>query len=139
MAAEGLQKHSFFSRVDGSEARQDKKLPEGIAFPTVPRQCQEALVRWFIAPTKMEMVWKFSLAALKQLGSVTAEKRELLVFPAPQGVRSGAACQGLERSSHPPDGVMGHPPWAWRSSKADSEPRELTSPGERGTRGTSNW
>lgn len=37
MTAEGLQKHSFFSRVDGSEARQDKKLPEGIAFPTVPR------------------------------------------------------------------------------------------------------
>ena len=36
VAAEDLQKHSF-SRVDGSEARQDKKLPEGIAFPTVPR------------------------------------------------------------------------------------------------------
>lgn len=112
---------------------------KALHFPRCPGQCQEALVRWFIAPTKMEMVWKFSLAALKQLGAVTAEKRELLVFPAPQGVRSGAACQGLERSSHPPDGVMGHPPWAWRSSKADSEPGELTSPGERGTRGTSNW
>ena len=102
-------------------------------------QCWEALVRWFIAPTKMEMVWKFSLAALKQLGSVTAEKRELLVFPTPRGVRSGAACQGLEQSSHPPDRVMGHPPWVRHSSKADSELRELTSPGEQGTRRTSNW
>ena len=28
--------HSFFSQVDGSEARQDKKLPESIASPMVP-------------------------------------------------------------------------------------------------------
>ena len=82
-----------------AESSQVKKLPEGFAFPT-PSAVLGSPCRRFIAPAKMEEVWKSSLAALRQLASVTAEKRELLVFPVPRCVRSGAACQGRGHSTH---------------------------------------
>lgn len=49
----------------------------------------------------MEEVWKSSLAALRQLGSVTSEKQKLLVSSSPSYVGSGTDSQGYEPHGHP--------------------------------------
>lgn len=118
VTAEGLQKeHSFFSQVDSSEARQDKKLP-GRHCVSHGAQCSagKPFARWFIARLKMEMVWKFLWqppeAAGRQLRNESSWSSQHL-----RGVHSGAACQGLEHSSHPLDRVMGHPSWVSAQAK----------------------
>lgn len=62
--------------------------------------CRGSTCRHFTALAETEEVWKSSLAALRQLGSVTVEKRELLVSPAPRYACPGTVCGGLGHSGH---------------------------------------
>lgn len=76
-----------------AQRRANSKLPEGLALLSAQSCAGEALVD-ILLPWLRRKVWKSSLAAPRQLGSVTVEKWELLVFPTPQCVCSGTACQG---------------------------------------------